>query len=260
MATEWDAESYHRVADPQFAWGRRLVETLNLAGDETVLDAGCGTGRLTRLLLERLPRGRVVAVDLSERMLEAARRYLDPEFAGRVEYVHGDLATLRLPQAVDLVFSTATFHWIPRQQMLFRNLWEALQPRGRVVAQWGAKENLSRLHARATAVTAEPAFQQYFKGWMRPVEFADEPTVRRRLAEAGFVDIETAVFPEPTTFTDRSAFEQFITTVNLRLYLARLPVDSLREAFVRRLVDLAAADRSPYTLDYVRINARASRP
>ena len=56
--TEWDASSYHRLSAPQFSWGRQVIERLRLEGGETVMDAGCGTGRLTALLLERLPRGR----------------------------------------------------------------------------------------------------------------------------------------------------------------------------------------------------------
>lgn len=257
---EWDADAYHQVADPQFNWGRRLVDTLELRGHETVVDAGCGSGRLTRLLLERLPHGRVVAVDLSERMLAAARRYLEPDFAGRVSYVHGDLATVDVGEPSDLVFSAATFHWVANHEALFANLARMLKPGGRLVAQWGAKGNLSRFLAQAATVMDEPAFHDCFIGWIRPNVFEDEATTRRRLAGAGFRGIETAVFPEPTPFPDRSAYTQFITTVVLRLHLARLPDQSMRDAFTAEVADLAAAERPPYTLDYVRINARAVKP
>ncbi|MDQ3850816.1 MAG: class I SAM-dependent methyltransferase, partial [Actinomycetota bacterium] len=66
---DWDADSYHRVSEPQVAWADAVLERLALRGEETVLDAGCGSGRVTRLLLERLPRGRVIAVDSSPAMV-----------------------------------------------------------------------------------------------------------------------------------------------------------------------------------------------
>ena len=70
---DWDAATYDRVADPQEEWAREVIDRLDLSGDETVLDAGCGSGRVTRLLVERLPRGRVIGVDASPSMIERAR-------------------------------------------------------------------------------------------------------------------------------------------------------------------------------------------
>ena len=75
---EWDASTYQRISDPMTAWGERVLGRLELRGDESALDAGCGTGRVTRMLAERLPRGRVLAVDASAAMVEeAAARLAD---------------------------------------------------------------------------------------------------------------------------------------------------------------------------------------
>ena len=90
MSTEWNATSYDRVADPQARWGAEVLERLPLDGAETVLDAGCGTGRVTELLLDRLPLGRVVALDQSGQMLDEARRRL-ARFGDRVDFVLADL-------------------------------------------------------------------------------------------------------------------------------------------------------------------------
>ena len=107
---EWDAATYHRVSAPQLDWGRRVLARLPLRGDETVVDAGCGSGRLTAQLLERLPRGRVIAVDASADMLRIGAEHLVPHFGDRVSFVQADLQTLTLPAPADAVFSTATFH------------------------------------------------------------------------------------------------------------------------------------------------------
>ena len=82
MTLEWDASEYEAVSAPQTGWGAGFLEIFRqrrgLRGDEVVVDAGCGTGRVTELLLRHLPRGRVIAVDASGSMAEAARR----RFAG----------------------------------------------------------------------------------------------------------------------------------------------------------------------------------
>src|SRR3954465_12719731 len=116
MARDWDASTYERLSQPLAAMGVDVLSRLELSGDETVLDAGCGTGRVTAALLERLPRGRAIAVDGSPSMIEQARARLgsDP-----VEYAVADLAALELPERVDAVLSTATFHWVPDHDALF---------------------------------------------------------------------------------------------------------------------------------------------
>src|SRR5262245_40282933 len=121
-APEWDAATYHRVSEPQFEWGRKVLARLALAGDETVLDAGCGTGRLTALLLGRLPRGRVIGLDQSASMLATAREFLTPRFGSQVELIETDLLDLDLDRACDAVFSTATFHWVLDHDRLFARL------------------------------------------------------------------------------------------------------------------------------------------
>src|SRR3954468_7594291 len=112
MPREWDARSYDRVAAPMTSWGTAVLERLPLDGDETVLDAGCGSGRVTELLAERLTRGRVIALDGSAAMLDAARGPLE-RFGDRIQLVHADLSQpLPIDGPVDAILSTATFHWL----------------------------------------------------------------------------------------------------------------------------------------------------
>src|SRR5512142_1584511 len=104
---EWNSAAYARLSDPQFGWGRVMVQSLTLRGDELVLDAGCGAGRVTAELLERLPRGRVVALDLSHNMVLEARKSLASRFGPHASYVEADLHAVPLVNAVDGIFSTA---------------------------------------------------------------------------------------------------------------------------------------------------------
>lgn len=259
-SAEWDARSYHRVSEPQVAWGERVLDRLQLAGDETVVDAGCGTGRLTRELLMRLPRGRVIAVDRSQNMLDSAREQLLPEFDGRVTFLQADLAELDLNAVADVVFSTATFHWVLDHPRLFQALYRALRSGGRLHAQCGGGPNLAHVLDRAAHIMMAPAFAPYFSGWSGAWEFADSPTTARRLREAGFVDVATGLEAAPVALGSAQEYRVFLATVIFRLHLEFLPDEALQKQFLDRLVEAGESDDPPFSLDYWRLNLSARRP
>ena len=245
MSSDWNASSYDRVADPQARWGAAVLERLPLSGDETVLDAGCGTGRVTEMLLERLPRGRVVALDASAAMLAEARGRL-ARFGRQVEFVEADLGhPLPLESKVDAILSTATFHWVPDHDALFANLAAVLRPGGWLVAQCGGAGNVATLLETAAAV--HPGFQ-------REHRFETAEATKARLETSGFVEVQTWLSDEPTRFDPGEPFEAFLETVCLRTFIAELPPDE-RKPFVT-----AVADRMPGpVLDYIRLNIVACR-
>lgn len=255
---EWDAGVYHKVSDPQLSWGLPVLDRLPLRGDELVLDVGCGTGRLTGHLLERLPDGRVVAVDQSKNMLREARTNL----AGRerVQFVNADAAALPFSTAADAVFSTATFHWVLDHERLFASLFAALRPGGRLVAQCGGGPNLERVRERCTQLMQEPPFAPHFLTWSNPWEFADSETTARRLEAAGFIDVRTEVVASYVVQPDADAFREFVAHIICRPHLSRLPDETLRAAFMERLTGLAKTDAPAFELDYWRLNIEARKP
>ncbi len=248
-AREWDAETYDRVSDPQFGWGMKTLDRLELAGDEVVLDAGCGSGRVTAKLIDRLPEGRVIAIDGSEAMVEKAREAL----GDRAEVRYGDLAALDMDAEVDVVFSTAVFHWIGDHDNLFRRIRRALRPGGRLVAQCGGRGNVARLAEAIVQVAADPRFGKHFEGMEGIWNFAGPEETERRLDAAGFTEVSCWLHPEP--LTPEYPLE-FLATVTLGPHIARLPED-LRDDFTRAV---AAEIGDPLTLDYVRLNIDATRP
>ena len=251
---DWNATVYHRVSNPQLEWGLPVLARLPLAGDELVLDVGCGTGRLTEKLIERLPHGRVAAVDRSASMIATAREYLRPRHPGRVSFTQADGAALPFTGVADAVFSTATFHWILDHERLFASIAAALKPGGRLVAQAGGGPNLHRIHERCELLMREPAFAPHFTQWTSPWEFADAATTARRLRDAGFDEIETSVVSSPVLQPDAPAFREFVEHVICRPHLSALPTPALRDGFLDRLTDAAAQDAPPFELDYWRLN------
>jgi trans-aconitate 2-methyltransferase len=257
---DWDGTAYHRLSEPQFAWGLAVLARLDLRGDETVVDAGCGSGRLTAALLDRLPGGRVIAVDVSESMLAVAERELRPRYGSRVELLCADLLDLELDRAADVVFSTATFHWVLDHPRLFQVLHGALRPGGRLLAQCGGGANLRQLKARAGRLVEAPALRPWFEGWSPPWEYAGAETTRQRLDQAGFVAVATSVEPAPTVLEDAATYRAFLATVILRPYLARIPDPALREQLLDRMTEEGGDDDPPFSLDYWRLNMAARRP
>jgi trans-aconitate 2-methyltransferase len=256
---DWDGASYHRVSAPQLAWGRRVLARLDLRGDETVLDAGCGSGRLTAELLDRLPRGRVIAVDSSPAMLEVAARELE-RHRDRVELVHSDLLALDMEAVADVVVSTATFHWVLDHPALFTRLHRALRPGGRLLAQCGGSGNVRRIHQRALDVMAQPGFRPSMDGWVSPWEFADDTTTAARLREAGFTDVATSLEDAPTVLDGEAVYREFLRTVIMRPFLAVLPDAPTGERLLDAMCAAGEGDEPPWSLDYRRLNMDARRP
>jgi trans-aconitate 2-methyltransferase len=242
---DWDAATYDRIAAPQTAWGTAVLERLPLRGDERVLDAGCGSGRVTEQLAERLPRGSVVALDGSPAMIEEARKRL-AAFGERIEFLLADLGQpIPLARPVDAVLSTATFHWVPDHDALFRNLAVVLRPKGRLVAQCGGAGNVASIREVLATIG---------DGWLGPSHFETPEATTDRLAAAGFVDIRCWLTPEPTRFEPGEPFETFLRTVVLGAHLERLaPAD--RDAFVHEVASRLAEP----AIDYVRLNIDARR-
>jgi trans-aconitate 2-methyltransferase len=191
-------------------------------------------------------------------MLFEAQPWLNSH-APRVGIVMGDGATLPFVRAFDVIFSTATFHWILDHGALFRSIIMALKKGGRLEAQCGGGPNLALLRARAAGLAREPRFARYFEDWSDPWHYADEQTTRVRLAAAGFEAIDVSLEPAPVHFDGPTEFAEFITTVCIRPHLARLP-PSDRAAFTNELTLRCAADETPFSLDYWRLNISARRP
>lgn len=247
-ARHWDGASYERLSAPMEAMGRAVLDRLPLHGDETALDAGCGSGRVTRALLERLPEGRVIAVDASPSMVAVARERL----GDRVDVREVDLLELELEAPVDAILSTATFHWIADHDRLFARLHDALRPGGPLAVQCGGHGNIAAVHAAARAVAGEPPFAHHLDGWRGPWNFATPEETEERLRGAGFTGVRCWLEDRPVEPDDPLGF---LATVNLGAHLEQLP-EAMRDPFV---ASVAERLDDPVVIDYVRLNIDARR-
>lgn len=244
---DWDAATYDRISDPMTRWGADVLSRLDLRGDETVLDAGAGSGRVTEMLLARLPRGRVVAHDYAPSMIAEARQRL-ARFGDQVRFVEGDLLVLSPRDLgddapVDAVLSTATFHWVLDHDRLFANLASVMRPGAVLAAQCGAAGNIAGLIEAVRSTGSDRAGRWYY---------ATPEETRARLQRSGFEDIEVWTHPEPTRLAHGEELETYLETVCLRTHVAGMSETERR----RFLGDVAAALPEP-VIDYVRLNISA---
>jgi trans-aconitate 2-methyltransferase len=245
-AKEWDASTYQRISAPHEEWAKALLDRLPLEGAETVLDAGCGTGRVTRMLVERLPAGRVVAVDGSSQMIAKVGEVLRPVDEGFV----ADLTALELAEPVDAIVSSAVFHWILDHDLLFERMRACLKQGGRFAAQCGGAGNIDAFRGVSADVAGREPYAAHLAEFEDPWFYAGVEETEVRLRAAGFQGVRCwlqpwdVIPPEPADFT---------RTVVLRAHVDALP-EELREPFV---ADVLAACEEPLSLRYVRLNIEA---
>lgn len=247
---DWDAAGYHEIADPQEGWGREVLTRFDLSGDEFVLDAGCGSGRVTRLLLDKLPQGRVIGVDASPSMIAKAGETLDQD--PRVQLAVGDISALELDEPVDAVFSNAVFHWILNHRRLFTSLFGALRRGGRLEAQCGGQGNIAVWKDAIEASHGDERFAAYLRSMPATHNFASIGDTENHLTAAGFEEVRVWMEPRPVTPSDPRTYVRH----SLSKELARLPAE-LHDEYVDSL--LGTMPR-PLRLDYVRLNISARRP
>jgi trans-aconitate 2-methyltransferase len=246
QAHTWDGQSYDRISGPMEALGLAVLERLSLRGDETVLDAGCGSGRITQALIERLPGGHVIAADASQSMVDAARERLP---GADIRLI--DLLELDLPEPLDAILSTATFHWIADHERLFARLRAALRSGGRLVAQCGGEGNISVLRAHAADVLAREPYAVHFADFRPPWNYAGPAETERRLLAADFAEARCWLQPAPK---QPEHAREFLQTIVLGPHVQELPPE-LRDPFID---DILAELEQPVVIDYIRLNIDAT--
>lgn len=245
---DWNAEDYDRTNAGVIALGHEVLERLVLKGDETVLDAGAGTGAVSQALAERLPDGHVIALDAAPQMVEHAReRFADTP---NVEVMQGDLHALDLGgRTVDAVFSTATFHWVKDHALLWRNLRGVLNDGGQLVAQCGGEGNIESVRRAYSEVAARDPFASYVGDW-HPTHFASAEETERLMIEVGFTKVDAWLEPRPVYPEDVG---KHLREVILGAHHERLP-DELFEPFAEQVTELVGGETM---VDYVRLNIDA---
>ena len=243
-ASDWDARDYVAHSAAQQEWARELIEKLRLRGDEDALDIGCGDGRATARIAERLPEGSVLGVDKSASMIALAGEQFPPAAHSNLRFRRMDATRLELPRAFDVAFSTAALHWMHDHEAILRGVRACLRSGGRLLFQMGGRGNVAEALAVVGEVVARPRWRERFDGFTSPYHVYSPEDYESWLPRATQKPARAELLAKDMAHAGHAAFLGWLRTTWFP-YTDRLPAD-LRDAFVD---DVAAAYAAAYPPD-----------
>ena len=288
----WDARTYDEVSRlVQYRWGRQVLEWRKWRGDEMVMDAGCGSGLLTRRLVKRVPRGKVYAVDIDSNMVKQAK--INLQSFDNVEIIQSSFADVRIPGKLDVIFSNSALHWIQDHRIVFQKFWEMLEPEndrkkikdksvnknnnnnystnGQLLIQCGGHGNLQQIISMLERIIQSDKFKEYFTDWKQPWYFAKPVDTYNLLQETGYVNAKVFSSSDHVILPSRRVYSKFVKTVVIKSYLDHLSqdnedpdIDKLKTLFLDMFLNEVekcgnTSSSASWFLDFVRLNILARR-
>lgn len=241
MSYHWDAADYERHSLSQQQWARDAIRALKLAGDERVLDIGCGDGKVTAELAAHIPDGSVLGIDSSETMIEFAHRRFPPAFFPNLQFRWGDATRLACVHEFDLVVSFASLHWISDHLAVLAGIKRALRPSGRTLLQFGGQGNAALISDVANELITGKRWKGYFVGFTFPWFFYGVDEYRAFISRIGLVPEHVQLIPKDMVHDGERALKGWVRTVFLP-YTERLP-EALREEFIEQIARAYIARR-----------------
>ncbi len=254
----WDARTYDKVSsNVQLEWGRKLIEKKRWIGNEIVIDAGAGSGNLARILADKIPNGKVYAVDSDSNMVQQAKSNLSGW--RNVQVIYSSMDKVNLPMDVDVIFSNAALHWVLDQQGVFLHFWQLLKPNGELLIDYGGHGNLERPLSVIFKEMRSDQFKEYFANWKQSWYFPKRDETRRLLQKARFKDIQVNLSSQTISFSDRHSFATFVKTVIMKPFLGYLPDVKKQEQFLNSFLNEFESAGWALSLDFVRLNILARK-
>jgi trans-aconitate methyltransferase len=208
-AADWDAGEYHRQSGLQKALANKRLARLTLAGNEHVLDVGCGDGKITAEIAARVPRGAVLGTDPSPDMIRFAAGHFGPDRWPNLRFEVADARSLPYRAAFDLVVSFNALHWVPEQEAALRSIRVALKPGGRATLVFVPQGERKSFEDVIEDARRSARWAPYFAGFAQPYVHP-RPEEYRALAErCGFRVDRIEVEDDAWDFVTREAFAAF---------------------------------------------------
>jgi trans-aconitate 2-methyltransferase len=255
----WDAQTYDKVSsNVQLEWGRKLLEKRSWVGNEIVMDAGAGSGNLTKILADKVPNGKIYAVDADSNMIQQAKYNLSGY--KNVQVIHASMEDVNLPTELDVIFSNAALHWVLDQEGIFSHFWRLLKPNGgELLLDYGGHGNLDRMISIIFKLKQSDQFREHFVNWKKSWYFPKPDETEKQLHKLKFGDIQVSLLTQTTIFPDRQSFATFVKTVIMKPILGYVPNDKKREEFLHALLNEFERSGWGWSLDFVRLSVSARK-
>jgi trans-aconitate 2-methyltransferase len=260
---KWDPVCYEMSSSAQYGWAMDLVSSLELEGDERVLDIGCGDGKVTARLASLVPDGAVVGIDLSGEMIAHARERHSRNHHPNLLFEVGDASKLDFLDEFDLVVSFACLHWIRDHLTVLAGIKRALKAGGVLLCQCGGRGNAEEILAVTEDLTRSDKWSRYFQSFASPYHFYGPEEYRVWVAEACLSVRRVELVPKDMVHIGRDGLMGFLSATWLP-YTDKLPHD-FRSDFI---ADVANSYLELHPLDsdgcshvkMVRLQVEAERP
>ena len=254
----WDARTYDQVSsNVQLQWGRKLLERRRWIGNEIVMDAGAGSGNLTKILAEKVPNGQVYAVDADPNMVHQAKSNLSG--CRNVQVTHSSIDRVNLPTQVDVIFSNSALHWILNQKGVFSHFWQLLKPNGELLIEYGGHGNVQRPLSVIFKIMQSDQFKEHFSNWKQSWYFPKAHDTERLLHKAGFRDVQVNLSKRTTSFPDRQSFAIFVKTVIMKPFLGYITEYKKKEQFLDAFLNEFERSGWAWSLDFMRLSVSAKK-
>ena len=190
-----------------------------------------------------------------------------------VEVVQSDIALIKLPTKLDVIFSNAALHWVHDHVQVFQHFWKMLncdKTRTRqLLIQCGGYGNLRRILTLLRRVMKFNEFKVYFANMNQSWYFAKPDDTSKLLLKIGYINTKVHLHLDCVNLADREIYSRFVKTVIMKPFLELLPDDKIRNRYlelflgeVEKSSNNAGSNKSqtPWSLDYVRLNIIADKP
>ncbi|MDD1779499.1 MAG: methyltransferase domain-containing protein [Candidatus Helarchaeota archaeon] len=260
---EFEANFYDSKAVVQYQLGLKLIDQLQIQDGETILDIGCGTGRLTLELAKRTPNGSVIGLDRNSDMIKKALENLghNKELIAKTVFIEEDILHYEPSLQFNAIYSNSALHWVQETQALYQKIYALLAPGGRLAAQMPAKGSLNKF----TDIFLKPIHMlnltSLFKNWDYPIKFIPVKTLQRILSSIGYVDLKVWEEDQQIQFHSPQEVLDFLKTASLVPILSRLPPET-KEEYLNCLLDLIkqqVAELLNVNMRRLYVNARKGR-
>lgn len=239
----WNPEDYENNSSNQQQWANEIISNLHFKGNETVLDIGCGDGKNTVQIAQEVPRGIVVGIDNSDKMLALAReRYTTNQYPNLL-FRHGDATSLNYIEEFDFVVSFACLHWVADHFSVLEGIKNSLKIGGKAYLQFGGKGNGAEIFEIADQMIKSKRWDDFFKGFAFPYAFYHPDEYLPWIEEVGFKKQRVELVAKSAKHNNRESLLGWIRTTWIP-YLERIP-KVLQDQFLNELVDRYLYNYSP---------------
>ncbi len=233
----FDADFYDLKSDVQYKLGLKTIKEFDVQNGESILDIGCGTGRLTIELAKKNPSGIIIGLDPNPDMIDKAKENIARSGLTNIHLITNSILDYEPEIQFHGIFSNSALHWIKETRKLYQKIYALLQPSGRLVAQTPTIGGYSDL-ATLFMLPIQPLnLSNYYKNWNYPIKLVKPHSLQKLLTTIGYQDIRIWTENHEVDFKTPEDLFNFLKAAALVPILSQLPPEK-KETYLNYLLSI----------------------